>query len=124
MKLLIFLGVIFIAFIESSASSSEKSYDLAGILRKLDTSSYKEDVMKQDLGESDEDDEAVVKIMTNALLSSLMEDEDGEDSIMTSIMNAKDEKAAAQLFGLTTHLLGGVARRVAGRFIRRRLCKG
>ena len=80
-----------------SALSPEEPLDVADILRKLGLPNTK-NTMKRDLDDvlADEDD-AMATVMTNALLSSLLEGgEDGGDSIMAGIMKSNDEEAEAQ----------------------------
>ena len=107
MKVLFLVAIVCTAFVlECNALSSE-------LLREL--ASLKENALKQDYasdlgGDSDDGDDAMVKVMANALLGTIMEDgEDGDGNIMASIMN-EDDKVAAQFFRIASRLAWGVAR--------------
>ena len=135
MKVLLVVAALFTALASTSdaITSLEESTNVADILRKLGMSSSKEVVSNQDLGDGydndddDDDNEAVAKVMTTALLNSLVEDgEDGENSIMANIMNIDEEEASAQ-FRFLRRFFRRIRRspivRFIGRAIKNKVCR-
>ena len=91
----------------------------------------------EDLGDQDEDsdDDALAHVMTNVVISSLLEDgDDGEGSLLDAMMQGDENEAVAQ-FRFIKKVAGRI-RRAVGRFrktrfgkflgnqIRSRLCVG
>ena len=120
--------LIFAALALVNAASSEKeTTDVDAILKKLGLlSSSEKNLVKQDLDdELPDEDEAMATVMTNALMSGLLEPgDDGEESIMASIMNSNDEEAAAQIIFLKTLIGKALAKhafRSLGRYAGSRL---
>ena len=129
MKALLTVATLFMILLASSnAVSQDENSDIGNILQSLGISS--KGVLAQNLADdSDDDDEAVAMIMTNALLSTIMEEgEDGEGSIMANIMSSNEEEAFAQLRflrRLTRRIRRSrTLRRFAGQALRNRLCTG
>ena len=99
MKAVFIIAALLAALALVNAVSSEKeTTDVEAILQKLGLSSSKKNLLKQDLDdELADEDEAMATVMTNALMSGLLEPgDDGEESIMASIMSSNDEEATAQ----------------------------
>ncbi len=89
MKILLLVATVFAVLVASSdATPAKESPDLDDILHKLGVSSSKEIVSAEQIDsndDNDDDDDAIAQVMTNALLSTMMEkDEDGDSIMVTS----------------------------------------
>ena len=120
--LVIIIPLLFCMLATASASLTDASTNVAGLLRKLALSTSKDTALVQDLdGELDDDeldDDDVAKMMTNAVFSTLMEDgDDGEGSIMADLMGS-DKEAATQWFRTAWRVARGILRHT--RYCRRR----
>ncbi len=95
MKILLLVVTVFAVLVASSdAIPAKESSDLDDILRKLGVSSSKEIVSAEQIDsnddDNDDDDDAIAQVMTNALLSTMMEKDEDGDSIMANIMNSNE----------------------------------
>ena len=120
MKTLCFIVVILTVLASTSAVES----DVDDLLRQLGLSTTaKENAMKQDLDndyDDDDDDEAIAKVMSTALINSLVDDDyDGEDSIMANLMNINNEEEASAQFRFIRRIFRRIKRSRFGRFVRR-----
>ena len=128
MKAVIIIAALLAALASVNVAFSEKeAKNVDAILQKLGLFSSKKYLVKQDLDdELPDEDEAMATVMTNALMSGLLEPgDDGEESIMASIMSSDDEQAAAQ-FRFLGRLFNRIRNSRLGRFvgnhIRNRVC--
>ena len=121
MKAFLIVATLFTLMVSIGALSPEEPSEVADILRKLGLPNIK-NTIKQDLDDvlADEDD-AMATVMTNALLSSLLEGgEDGRDSIIAGIMKSNDEEAEAQ-FRFIRRLFNRFRTSPIGKFVGQRL---
>ena len=118
------IATLFTILVATQAAPVEESSDVADLLRKL--VQPEKLVMKQDLAaELDDDDDFVAKVMSNALLSSLLESDEGGENLMAAIMNSGEQEATAQfrfIRRLWDRFRNSRAGKFVGQHLRNRFC--
>ena len=121
----VLLGTV--ACINAAATPGEYS-DIANLLRKFDMSSVQNVALKEDNEDKydnndDEDGDAVIEEVKNALINSILQDEGEDGSLLASVMQEDDDQAMArfQIFRKIFRRIKRIARSRLGRFVGRRL---
>ena len=121
MKTSLIIATLFTVLASTQAISVEESSDVVDLLRKL--VQPKNLVLTQDLdAELDDEDDVVAKIMSNALLNSLLESDQGGENFMAAIMKSDEQEATAQ-FRFIRRLFDRLRNSGVGPILRNEFCK-